>query len=94
MPLSPADPRELLHLRDIALRGFLRADGMLDIEAELADTKTYGFPNRDRGRIEPGDRLHGMALRLTVDQTLTVRKAEAVMDATPHAICPGVAPNF
>lgn len=94
MPLSPADPRDLLHLRDIVLRGFLRADGMLDIEAELADTKTYGFPNRDRGRIEAGDRLHGMALRLTVDQTLTVRKVEAVMDATPHAVCPGVAPNF
>ncbi|MCF3946624.1 DUF2889 domain-containing protein [Acidiphilium sp. AL] len=94
MPLSPADSRELLHLRDIALRGYLRKDGMLDIEARLTDTKTYGFANRDRGRIGAGEPLHGMSLRVTVDQGLTVRGAEAAMDATPHAICPGVAPNF
>lgn len=94
MPLSQADSRELLHLRDIALRGYLRQDGMLDIEARLADTKTYGFANHDRGRIDAGEPLHGMSLRITVDQGLTVRRAEAAMDATPHAICPGIAPNF
>lgn len=94
MPLSQAAPRELLHLRDIEIRGYLRTDGMLDIEAYLKDTKTYGFANHDRGRIDAGDALHGMGLRLTVDQGLTVQHAEATMDHTPHAICPGAAPNF
>jgi hypothetical protein len=94
MPLSQANDRELLHLRDIALRGYLRDDGLVDIEAHLTDTKTYGFGNRDRGRIAAGEALHGMWLRLTVDQALTVQAAEASMDFTPHMICPGAAPNF
>lgn len=94
MPLSHAEPRQLLHLRDIAIRGFLRADGLVDIEAHLKDTKTYSFGNHDRGRINAGEALHGMGLRVTLDDKLTVVRAEAAMDDTPHAICPGVAPNF
>lgn len=94
MPLSPADSRQLLHLRDIEIRGYLRHDGMVDIEAHMKDTKTYSFGNHDRGRINAGEALHGMALRLTLDDKLTVIRAEAAMDYTPHAICPGVAPNF
>ena len=94
MPLSQASDRSLLHLRDIALRGYLRADGLVDIEAHLTDTKTYSFGNLARTRIAAGEALHGMWLRLTVDQELTVRAAEASMDFTPHAICPGAAPSF
>src|ERR1700724_127118 len=51
MPLSEPHERELLHLRDIALRGYRRADGLFDIEAHLTDTKTYGFPSEDRGFV-------------------------------------------
>lgn len=94
MPLSQASDRTLLHLRDIALRGYLRADGLVDIEAHLTDTKTYSFGNRARSRINAGEALHGMWLRLTVNQELTVQAAEASMDFTPHAICPGAAPSF
>lgn len=94
MPLSPPDSRDLLHLRDITIRGYLRTDGMMDVEAQMADTKTYSFGNHDRGRINAGDRLHGMGLRLTLNDALTIVRAEAAMDATPHTICPGVAPNF
>ena len=94
MPLSHAESRQLLHLRDIAIRGYLRADGLVDIEAHMKDTKTYSFGNHDRGRINAGEALHGMGLRLTLDDKLTVVRAEAAMDDTPHAICPGVAPNF
>jgi hypothetical protein len=94
MPLSPPAQRDLLHLRDIAIRGFLRADGLIDIEARLTDTKTYSFGNHDRGRIGAGEALHGMGLRVTIDQSLCVISAEAAMDYTPHNVCPGVAPNF
>lgn len=94
MPLTQATDRQLLHLRDIALRGYLRADGMIDVEAHLTDTKTYSFGNRDRTRIAAGEALHGMWLRLTVDRDMVVRQAEASMDFTPHAVCPGAAPNF
>ena len=39
MPLSTPQERELLHSRDIVLRGYQRADGLYDIEAQLTDTK-------------------------------------------------------
>lgn len=94
MALSPPAPRELLHNRDIALRGWRRADGLYDIEAHLLDTKTYPFENDDRGEIAPGTPLHGMWLRLTVDEALLVVACEAFSEHTPYAICPQAAPNF
>jgi hypothetical protein len=94
MPLTPPAPRELLHLRDIELRGWRRADGLYDIEAHLKDTKSYAFENDDRGTIEPGEPLHGMWLRLTVREDMEIVSAEAASDHTPYGICPGAAPNF
>ena len=98
MPLSDppenAEPRELLHLRDIRLRGYRRADGLFDIEAELQDTKTYGFGNQDRGWIEPGEPLHHMLARMTVDEGMVIVSFEAATERGPFAICPQAAPNF
>lgn len=94
MPLSEPQDRELLHLRDIALRGYRRADGLFDIEAHLTDTKTYGFPSEDRGFVGPGEPLHGMWMRMTLDEDLTIVACEAATDFGPYAICPGAAPNF
>lgn len=94
MPLSSPAERELLHLRDIELRGYRRADGLFDIEAHLRDTKTYPFSNEARGEVKPGEPLHGMWLRLTVDESMQVVSCEASSDHTPYAICPQAAPNF
>lgn len=94
MPLSPPKERELLHSRDIVLRGYQRTDGLYDIEAQLTDTKSYGFASHDRGYVEPGEPIHGMWLRLTIDETRTIVACEAASDHTPYAICPTAAPNF
>lgn len=94
MPLSEPADRELLHLRDIALRGYRRADGLFDIEAHLTDTKTFGFANEDRGHIPAGEPLHGMWMRMTVDEGLTIVACEAVTEYGPYTICPQAAPNF
>lgn len=94
MPLSEPAERELLHLRDIELRGYRRADGLFDVEARLTDTKTYGFGNADRGWIEPGVPLHGMRARMTLDASMTIIAFEAVTEHGPYAICPAAAPNF
>ena len=94
MALSEPVARELLHKRDIALRGYRRADGLFDIEAEIADVKTYGFSVGDRGHLAPGERLHGMLVRMTVDSTLTIVACEAVTEAAPFAACPGGAGTF
>ena len=94
MPLSPPQERELLHSRDIVLRGYRRADGLYDIEAQLTDTKSYGSANRDRGYIHAGEPIHGMWMRLTVDEQRRIVACEAASDHTPYAICPAAAPNF
>ena len=94
MPLSPPVERELLHRRDIELRGYRRSDGLFDIEAHLVDTKTYAFKNTDRGEVEPGTPLHGMLARMTVDASMTITRFEAVTEYGPYAICPSAAPNF
>lgn len=93
--LSAPAARALLHLRDIALRGYQRDDGLFDIEAHLTDTKTYAFPNEDRGgRIEAGEPLHEMKLRITVDEDMTIRACEAATLNGPHRMCPEITPNF
>lgn len=94
MPLSQPKPREKLHTRTIVIEGYRREDGLFDIEASLADTKTYAFANEDRGEIRPGEKLHGMLMRLTVDEDLLVHACEAVTEFGPYAICPAITPNF
>ena len=94
MPLSPPAPRQLEHLRDISLRGYLREDGLVDIEAHLTDTKTYGFPSEHRGQVNPGDPIHGMWVRMTVNDEMTITACEAASDFTPFAVCPGATANF
>ncbi len=94
MPLTPPQPREPLHKRAIEINGYRRADGLYDIEAQLTDTKTYGFANYDRGYIEAGEPLHGMWMRLTVDEAMHIVGCEAASDYTPYDSCPVAAPNF
>lgn len=93
-PLSPPAPREHLHTRRIECRGYRRADGLWDIEAQIVDTKTYAFENGWRGTVEPGGPVHDMHVRITVDDRLVIHDAEAVTVASPFRICPEAAPNF
>ena len=49
VPLSQPVERELTHTRVVTCRGYRRADGLIDIEGRIVDTKPYRFRNRDRG---------------------------------------------
>lgn len=95
MPLSaPTAEREHLHTRSYDFRGYRRADGLWDIEGRIVDTKTYGFPNAHRGRIDAGEPIHDMSIRLTLDEDFEIKAIEAVTDAGPFAVCPAITPNF
>ncbi|MCC7273443.1 MAG: DUF2889 domain-containing protein [Alphaproteobacteria bacterium] len=94
MPLSTPAPRAHVHTRRIECRGYRRDDGLWDIEGHLVDSKTYSFEMQSRGDMPPGEAIHDMWIRLTVDDTLVVRGIEAVTDASPYAICPAITPNF
>ena len=94
MPLPPPSARKHLHTRKIDCQGFLREDGLWDIEGRIVDTKTYGFKNEWRGEMPPGTPVHDLCIRLTLDDAFTIRAVETAFDATPFRICPEVAPNF
>ncbi len=94
MPLSPPAEREPLHRRAIECRGYRRKDGLWDIEGHIVDTKSYSFPNRDRGEILAGEALHEMWIRLTIDDSMVVHEVEAVTDAGPYRVCPDITPAF
>ena len=86
--LSPPVAREEVHNRQISCNGFVREDGMYDIEADLTDNKTYPFPSEFRGDVTPDQFIHHMKVRVTVDTAMTVQAAEAITIAGPYAICP------
>jgi hypothetical protein len=94
MGLSPPKPRAPVHHRRITAGGYGREDGLFDIEGHLVDTKAYPFDNAWRGPIPPGEPLHDMWLRLTVDDELTVIEAQAETAAGPYPVCPAITPAF
>lgn len=94
MPLNQPTARSLVHQREITCKGYRRDDGLWDIEGHLVDTKTYAFKNQFRGEVQPGEPVHEMWLRLTIDQSLNVQAAEASTEYAPYAMCPDITPNF
>ena len=87
--LSTAAPRRLLHERRVVTRGYLRHDGLFDIEGELIDEKTYTYADRERGPLPASSPIHHMCARLTVDRDLVIHAAEAAMPAHPFTTCAG-----
>jgi hypothetical protein len=86
MPLPDPQPRSHLHTRNVVYRGYRREDGLWDIEAELTDTKTYAI-ERSHGVMAPGTPVHGLAIRVTVDDGMTIREIASTMDHTPFGEC-------
>lgn len=94
MSLPPPAPRRHLHTRNIVCEGFLRDDGLFDIEARIVDTKTYAVDEPYRGHRAAGTHVHDMVLRLTLDRDMVVRDiAVATLDA-PYDVCRTVADAY
>jgi hypothetical protein len=87
MPLPAPQARSHLHTRTAVYRGYRRDDGLWDIEAELSDTKTYLFELQGRPDLPPGEPIHGMAIRATLDDAMTIREIVTAMDDTPYGEC-------
>lgn len=94
MSLPPPANRHPVHTRRIECRGFHRDDGLWDIEGSLIDTRTEPMETFGRGKISPGDHLHEMWLRMTVDSDLTVRAIEAKTVHAPYPACPNFPDRF
>lgn len=95
MPLSPHQPRKPIHTRAIECIGYEREDGLWDIEAHLVDTKTYVHRRHQGDSIrQPGQPVHNMWIRLTIDLDLLIHEAEAKTEEGPYPACGDITVNF
>ena len=46
--------KTLLHTREVASKGYIRNDGMFDIEGIITDKKSYDIPKSDRTILKEG----------------------------------------
>lgn len=79
--------RELLHARSIELQGFLRSDGLYELEARLSDRRTYDSRRFPDSVLPAGEPLHDMRVRMRFDEDLLIHRFEAEMAATPFGEC-------
>ena len=94
MPLSGSEKnRELLHTRTITMNAFRREDGLMDVEGHLTDVKPFAHRLMDGTRL-PGEPVHDLWLRISLDDSFKVVDVEASMDRGAHDYCPGAEPNF
>ena len=89
MPLPDPAPRQPMHTRRVTYQGFLRDDGLWDIEGELHDSKAYdatSFRDPTKQRLA-GEAIHHMWLRVTVNRQLVVQAIDVAMDSHPLQGC-------
>jgi hypothetical protein len=79
--------RRPVHTRRISFEGFLREDDLWDIDCTLSDTKSVPIPMRERGVLPAGEPIHHMRVRLTVDDTLTIRAVQTAAPSVPFGEC-------
>ena len=86
--------RELLHTRSVELQGFLRNDGLYEVEARLTDRKSYDSRRFPDETLPAGEPLHDMSVRISFDEDLLIHEFNATMAATPYDGCREAGPNF
>lgn len=79
--------RSLSHDRQISYQGYERSDGLFDIEGVLRDTKGYDYLDRERGLMAPGQAVHDIFARVTIDRDMVVREFHYEMRERPFAFC-------
>ncbi|MFO1427028.1 MAG: DUF2889 domain-containing protein [Steroidobacteraceae bacterium] len=94
MPLPPEDPRELLGGRRIECRGYSRADGLIEVEGQLVDTKGHEHAYGWRDPVPAGSPIHDMRVRIAFDEQLVIREIHESTDSAPFPICRAIAPNL
>src|SRR6266568_2037921 len=87
-----SEQRRLLHRRSVECNGYLRDDGLWEVEARLVDTKPFARRDHFRGELQPADAVHDIGLRLAVDDSMAIVEAETTMRATPFPSCIDVEP--
>lgn len=90
--LPVASPRRQLHSRTITMKGYQRDDGLFDIDGELRDSKHHPWPSWELGVQPPGQPVHHLCVRLTLDVGYGVHAVAAALPAIPFDECRGTLP--
>jgi hypothetical protein len=83
MPLPPPAPRRRLHDRRVRYEGYVRDDGLFDIDASIVDVKDHDCPLLS-GIRPAGEPVHDMWVRVTIDRQFAIRAIETSTDAMPY----------
>ncbi|MDH4610460.1 DUF2889 domain-containing protein [Pseudomonas sp. BN102] len=90
---SSHEKRQPLHTRQVSCTGYLREDGLIDIEGRLLDTKTHDYQSLER-MIRAGQPCHLMHLLMTVGLDFVIREVKAVTEAAPMSRCGRITPAY
>lgn len=95
MPLPKPARRQQYHQRIVRCTGFLRDDGLWDIEGRMTDIKAHDVEHEDRdGYVGAGETFHDISMRLTIDEEMRIHQVAASIDAAPYPTCAGIAGAF
>lgn len=89
----PPSDRRAVHSRRISCEGFVRDDGLYEVEGLLVDTKPQPLhlPNRD---VSAGEAIHQMRIRLTIDRDRCIVDARAFSEHHPYETCAEVEAGY
>ena len=83
---APAPGRRLLHTRQVQCVGYLRGDGLFDVEGTMTDISPQGTEMFFK-RLQPGEALHDMRMVLSFDKDMVIRAVHAHTNAAPTRYC-------
>jgi hypothetical protein len=90
----PKSARQRLHQRSIVLSGYLRDDGLLEVEARLTDVKDRDYEIAS-GLRPAGVPIHDMWVRVALDEDFAIVAAEACSEGVPYpGACEAIAPDY
>ncbi|MDH4610448.1 DUF2889 domain-containing protein [Pseudomonas sp. BN102] len=90
---APTITRQLLHTREIVCRGYLRSDGLLDVDGCIQDVPAEAS-DLPFHRVEAGDPVHDMRLLMTLDTNLLIQSITAVTSAGATPVCGAIASAY
>ncbi len=73
----------------MVFQGYDREDGLWDIEAHLTDVKPYGFQVSTERPFPPQEPIHGLKVRVTLNDQMVIQDIATSMDDIPHPECAG-----
>ncbi|MDO8705917.1 MAG: DUF2889 domain-containing protein [Sulfuricaulis sp.] len=87
MNFSQPIERELLHSRRIHCDGYLRSDGLWDLDAHVLDTRSFESQSFRGPNLPAHEALHRMGMRVTIGNDMVIRAVEALTERGPYPDC-------